>query len=487
MRNRLDIKLFITTFVIVLIGFVMVALFSAFAFSSYTEQNKFDTLRKEAESIADSLVLSDSGITYSDDIKKLASAFSKVNGESVFFVNRSGLVTVCSDSLNHKKCPHEGVTLNREVVNAVFFNAKYENIGDFYGIYDEEHFIYGVPIVSSSGDYYSAVFVSAKNESYLDVYFNTFRYILVPVVFVLIIICVVLLFISRNITRPLREISEASKAMANEDYSKRVVCNRRDEIGELADCFNRMAESLSALEYMSSSFVTNVSHDLKTPMTTISGFVDGILDGTIPHDQQHNYLTIVSDEIKRLSKTVNTMLELAKVESGVAQINRQPVDLFELVCKIVLSFEHSLSSKDIAVVGLDNDVKCIVECDEQMIYQAIYNLFDNAVKFTQRGGYISINFSENNSSFMLYIKNSGAGISESDIPHVFERFYKSDKSRSIDSRGSGVGLYIVRNIIKNHGGEITVKSSEGQYAEFCITLEKPHNTFASRGKNEEEE
>lgn len=477
-------KLFVSTALLVLIGLILFVALSALSFSSRMQTDRLNYLRDEAKSIAESLNSTDADTVYSDEVKRLALAFSKANDSIVFFVNRSGLVTICSESLNNQDCAHNGMTVNSEAVNDVFVRAKHESTGDFYGFYDSDHYVVGVPIVSSKGDLYTAVFVSAKVEDHYDVYFDTVASSLIPVAIVLIIMWSVLFVISKNTLRPLRDMSEATKAMANGDFSKRVTVRRHDEIGELASSFNKMAESLEALEYMSNSFVTNVSHDLKTPMTTISGFVDGILDGTIPKELHNKYLSIVSIEVKRLSNTVNTMLELSKIESGMSELSLAPVDLYDLVCRIAFSFEYSLSEKDIAVLGLDTDERCIADCDERMMYQVIYNLFDNAVKFTQRGGYISVSFSENNSAVMLYIKNSGEGISQKDIAHIFERFYKTDKSRSEDKRGSGVGLCIVKSIVSNHGGNVTVKSVEGQYTEFCITLNKPHNTTVLRATDE---
>ncbi len=485
MRNRLFNRLFISTALSVLIGFVLLVLLSAFSFSSKTEAERLNTLRDEAKAIAESLNLTDSETVYSDEVKRLALAFSDANDSAVFFVNRSGLVTICSESLNNDACVHAGNTINKKVVNDVFVRAKHESTGDFYGLYDSDHYVVGIPVVSSYGDLYTAVFVSAQVDDHYDIYFDTIAFSLIPAFIVLVLVWLVLFLISRNTLRPLREMSEATKAMANGDFSRRVTVRRQDEIGELAVSFNKMASSLGELEYMSNSFVTNVSHDLKTPMTTIAGFVDGILDGTIPNELHNKYLSIVSVEVKRLSSTVNTMLELSKIDSGMSKLCLTPVDLFDLVCRVALSFEYSLTEKDIAVLGLDADERFVANCDERMMYQVIYNLFDNAVKFTQRGGYISVSFSENNSAVMLYIKNSGEGISQKDIAHIFERFYKSDKSRSEDINGSGVGLYIVKNIVSNHGGDITVKSVEGQYTEFCITLNKPQNNTVLRAKDEE--
>lgn len=485
MGNRLFSRLFVGTAVLVLVGFLMMVALSAFTFSNKTENERHDAVIEQARAIADSLKFIDSDKMYSDDVKRIAVAFSNSNDSTVFFVNRSGLVTVCSESLNRKDCVHTGKTLNSQIVDEVFTRVKYDETGDLFGLYDSDHYVVGVPIVSKDGDLDSAVFVSAKVDNHFDIYLQSFVYSLIPASMILLIVWVVLYFVSRNTVRPLRQMSDATKAMAKGDFSKRVLVRRNDEIGQLAESFNSMAESLNSLDYMSNSFVTNVSHDLKTPMTTISGFIDGILDGTIPNEMHKKYLSIVSVEVKRLSNTVNTMLELSKIESGMSQISLAPVDLYDLVCRVALSFEFSLEEKDIAILGLDNGQCCIADCDERMIYQVVYNLFDNAVKFTQRGGYISVSFAENNSAVMLYIKNSGEGISQKDLPYIFDRFYKSDKSRSSDKNGSGVGLYIVKNIVSNHGGDITVKSAEGQYTEFCITLNKPHNSTVLRAKDED--
>ncbi len=485
MGNRLFSRLFVGTAVLVLVGFLMMVALSAFTFSNRTENERHDAVIEQARAIADSLKFIDSDKMYSDDVKRIAVAFSNSNDSTVFFVNRSGLVTVCSESLNRKDCVHTGKTLSSQIVDEVFTRVKYDEIGDLFGLYDSNHYVVGVPIVSKDGDLDSAVFVSAKVDNHFDIYLQSFAYSLIPASIILLTIWVVLYFVSRNTVRPLRQMSDATKAMAKGDFSKRVPVSRNDEIGQLAESFNSMAESLSSLDYMSNSFVTNVSHDLKTPMTTISGFIDGILDGTIPNELHKKYLSIVSVEVKRLSNTVNTMLELSKIESGMSQISLAPVDLYDLVCRVALSFEFSLEEKDIVILGLDNGQSCIADCDERMIYQVVYNLFDNAVKFTQRGGYISVSFAENNSAVMLYIKNSGEGISQKDLPYIFDRFYKSDKSRSSDKNGSGVGLYIVKNIVSNHGGDITVKSAEGQYTEFCITLNKPHNSTVLRAKDED--
>ena len=213
----------------------------------------------------------------------------------------------------------------------------------------------------------------------------------------------------------------------------------------------------------------NISHELKTPMTSIGGFIDGILDGTIPPEKQSHYLGIVSQEIKRLSRMVVSMLNIAKIEAGEMRLNLQAVDLHEIVCRTVLGFENKIEEKHIAINGLDSD-KVFIEADPDMIYQVVYNLIENAVKFTPDGGEISIAYKNDGKYVSTSIKNTGEGISKEEISHLFERFYKTDRSRGMDTKGVGLGLHIVKSLINIHDGTIVVKSVQGEYSEFIFTL-----------------
>ncbi|MBR2039991.1 MAG: HAMP domain-containing histidine kinase, partial [Clostridia bacterium] len=273
-----------------------------------------------------------------------------------------------------------------------------------------------------------------------------------------------------RLTKPLKLMSEASKAMAKGDFSKRIPVMSDDEIGELSLSFNMMTNSLSQLEGMRKSFVANVSHELRTPMTTISGFIDGILDGTIELEKHDYYLKIVSSEIKRLSRIVESMLNISKIESNEFSLNRELIDFRELLCKIVISQEQNIEAKNLNVIGLDSIADISVNADRDLIYQAIYNLVDNAVKFNCQDGDISFELFKENKNLIFTIKNSGAGIPEKDLPFVFERFYKVDKSRSNSKNSTGLGLYITKSIIKAHSGTISVASKPEEYTVFKITL-----------------
>ena len=273
-----------------------------------------------------------------------------------------------------------------------------------------------------------------------------------------------------KITKPLRQMSQATKMYAQGDFSYKVDVQGDDEMAELATAFNKMASSLAALESSRRSFVANVSHELKTPMTTIGGFIDGVLDGTIPPENEKHYLKIVSDEVKRLSRLVTAMLNMTKLEAGEMQINPKEFDISQDIFNTLLTFEKVINSKSIEIIGLDTMESLTVNADEDMIMQVIYNLIDNAIKFTPEGGYISFKTFSDSDKAYVSIKNSGDGVSAEELEKIFERFYKIDKSRSYDVKGAGLGLYLCKNIINHHGGEIKAASVKGEYTEFTFWI-----------------
>ena len=206
-------------------------------------------------------------------------------------------------------------------------------------------------------------------------------------------------------------------------------------------------------------------------MTTIGGFIDGILDGTIPPEKHDYYLSVVSVEIKRLSRVVQSMLSLARLESGEQRVNPVKFGLTELACEVMLSQEQRIESNNINIEGLDKGTDITVTADRDLIYQAVFNLVDNAIKFTSENGTISVDVSSDGQGVArIAIRNEGKGIPPDEMQHIFERFYKSDKSRSINKDGTGLGLYITKTIVEIHKGNITVSSIPDSYTEFAITL-----------------
>jgi signal transduction histidine kinase len=224
--------------------------------------------------------------------------------------------------------------------------------------------------------------------------------------------------------------------------------------------------------------VANVAHDLRTPMTTIAGFVDGILDGTIKSDKQEYYLRIVSDEVKRLSRMASSILEMSRLESGERALNLSMYDITETVRRIIISFEQKISQKNIEL-ELDIPDRINVVADHDAMFQVIYNLVDNALKFVEEGGRIIIYMSERNSELQFNIINTGGEIAKDDIRYIFDRFYKGDRSRNGSASGSGLGLYIVKTVVNRHGGDVFARS-ENNTTEFCFKIPtKADNTQES--------
>ena len=213
--------------------------------------------------------------------------------------------------------------------------------------------------------------------------------------------------------------------------------------------------------------IASVSHDLRTPMTTIAGFVDGILDGTIKPEKQEYYLRIISDEIKRLARLANSMLAVSRLESGKVG-EKTHFDLSEMLRRIIIGFEQPLSQKHIDV-ELDIPESQTILAEHDSFFQAVYNLIDNAVKFTPEGGKITIYLAEKNGKLQCNIINTGSEIPPEKLKFIFDRFYKGDTSRNRNSSGAGLGLYITKTVITQHGGDIFVRSGEGK-TEFCFTI-----------------
>lgn len=279
-------------------------------------------------------------------------------------------------------------------------------------------------------------------------------------------------FITERIIHPLRNMTAAAKRFGKGDFSTRVTVYGSDEVSELASAFNNMADSLGNLEKMRNSFLSNVSHDLRTPMTTIAGFIDGIRSGAIPPEKQDHYLQIISAEVHRLSRLVSQLLDISRLESGDRKMNFTDFDVAEVARIILISFEQQIEEKRLDV-EFESDDEVLVFADKDAIHQVLYNLCHNAIKFSNIGGrfVIKINSIDPRRVFVS-VFDEGQAISSEDLPHVFERFYKTDKSRGLDKSGVGLGLYICKTLIDAHDEKISVDSQDGVGTKFSFTLKK---------------
>lgn len=489
MQKSLFTKYFTACAAMIIVSItVLGALFLAFA-AQYFKLDRQNTLERNVQhavTLTQQSVIQDNGQDKLDSsiMAPGFSILSKATDADIFFVNTKGQTLYCTQQAD---CPHTTYLIPESVMNQVKNGQEFSELGNLGGIYESQYYTVGLPVVID-GTYIGAVFSSSSADSLAVFLTEMLKMFVVSACAVLLLSCVIIYFITRNMVKPLRVMAKAAQDFGKGDFSKRVQVSQFDEMGQLAIAFNNMANSLSTLESMRRSFIANVSHELKTPMTTISGFIDGILDGTIPEDKRDHYLKIVSQEVKRLSRLVRSMLNIARIEAGEMKISPIRFDLNETILNVLFTFEQRIEEKQLEVRGLSTE-KFYVEADPDLIHQVIYNLVENAVKFVNDGGYLEFTYNDDGHKVFVSIKNSGQGISKEEIAHIFDRFYKSDKSRSLDKTGVGLGLYIVKSIINLHSGDIMVRSTEGEYAEFAFTLPsaKPERASLRRSRDIEKE
>lgn len=460
---------------IVVLSFIMLGTVMMAFFAQYWRGEKKDLLLKNANSIADvsSVFLTKSGEdSYqleTNVLKGFIATFSTSIDADIFITDLEGNILLGNYANSKLTDPQ---TVPKQTVAAAA-QSGYEGRGTFGGLYQSPSYIIGVPMYTSEGQCVGTVFAATSAASVNAFEGEALQMFLVAAVAALAVtFCVVGVFAFR-LVKPLRQMSAAARSFGSGDFSVRVPVTSSDELGQLAVSFNNMANSLSNSEGTRRSFIANVSHELKTPMTTIAGFIDGILDGTIPKEQESKYLHIVSDEVKRLSRLVKSMLDLSRIDSGEMKLHPSRFDITHTVVTTLLTFEQKIDEKGIEIRGLEEAAPQEVWGDQDLLHQVVYNLIENAVKFTNEGGYIAVQVSDSIDRTTVVIENTGPGIAPEDLPMIFERFYKTDKSRSRDKNGMGLGLYIVRTILKLHGGDIAVSSAVGQFCRFEFYIPKP--------------
>lgn len=466
MKLKIFKKLFLTTACLLFVTLTLVFVLMSVFVNDELAKSKYDVLNKCCAVITDSLINNFGDVT--NVTYNQIATLSDVNSIDIYVADTNGRIQLCSCDVfaSNTNCLHSNTILSQKFLNGISTEGNLE-LSSIDGMYDKMCYTSSKRISISDNNSFYVIAVSHALTST-----DLIKRIL-GMYAISAIIPIAFMFIAEysfmyRIIRPLKYMSISAKAIAKGDFSKRVPVMSNDEMGELSILFNKMSDSLSRTETTSKSFVANISHELKTPMTTISGFIDGIIDGTITEDKRNYYLNIVSDEIKRMSRLVQSMLSLAKLESGDAPINKTELRLSDSIVNIVVSMEQKINAKNIDIVGLDELTKTEIFGDADLIYQVIYNLVDNAVKFTHENGSIIFSLLRIDNTLEFRIRNNGNSIPIEDLPHIFEKFYKTDKSRSNQKDSLGLGLYISKTIVELHGGTITVNNLEGGFTEFVV-------------------
>ena len=388
----------------------------------------------------------------------------------IIIVTDSGLIA--GSTLEQPGMAANAVIAPEDALGTVLSGKIYRKDGAFLTEENARHaYTVGVPIMVGDNQIVGAVFVTTSRLGLWEVLIPFFLIYLMFTGMALTIAFIIVYFVTLKMFHPLMQMSQAVKKYAEGDFSMRITVRHEDELGELGLAFNNMADSLDKLESMRQGFVEDVSHELRTPMTTIGGFIDGILDGVIEPEEQKKYLTLVSEEIKRLSRMVSSMLDVARIQAGTMVYTKSSFDLSTLVRKNLDTVTERLEEKNITLtVDADPEEDYYVCADPDSVYRVIYNLLDNALKFVNVNGRIVVRMCRRENMVFTAVYNSGEGIPQKDVGHIFERFYKTDKSRSKNRQGVGIGLYLVRTIVKEMGGDIYVSSKEGEFVEFSFSL-----------------
>ena len=428
-------KEYLTHFVLIVVAFALAGSVFYHQMASYALRAKQTELKTTVQSLAEQSKLMQG--TDSDVIRELymlsIARIAKEDELTVLVTDESGEVQMAAHP-NGSTYSVSGYRVPTEVVSEVTRSGSYAAVGSVGVLTEATSYTVGSCVRDSDGNVAALIFVSCEDPATAGVVRHSTQTLVLILLVTLAAMLIISFILSQHITRPIKNI----------------------------------ARDLDQLEELTRGFISNVSHEFKTPMTTIGGFVDGMIDGTIPEEQRDKYLRIIAEETRRLSRMVNRMLDAAKIQSGELLLSPAPFDFSAMTSQIILSFEQKIEKKKLEV-ECELDDRLIVMGDRDHLYRAVYNLVDNAVKFIDEGGRLTLRAHPEGDFCAFSISNTGTGISAEDLPHVFDRFYKADRSRSMDKTGAGLGLYIVKNIINLHGGEISVRSDGGE-TEFEFTL-----------------
>lgn len=468
-KRSFFLRNFISYSMLILISVMMAALAFFYQVDRHMLTNTQGQLRRTAMYLAEqtAVVLDDAPPETLEMYQMGLIRTVNENGVTIIVTDPYGTVLLWADGKGVAGSDRS-LRVNSRAAQRVRLMGYYAELGTL-GVLDGDCYVVGAQCQDSNGDVSALVFVSAYTDTISNVMRTMSNTALLVMLATLVAALVLSYYISRRMTRPLKTMAGAAREFASGNFAVRVPEDSRcDEIDELAAAFNNMANDLAQLEELTRGFIGNVSHEFKTPMTTIGGFVDGMIDGTIPVEQRDKYLRTISEEVKRLSRMVTRMLDAAKIQSGELILTPAPFDFSEMASQILFSFEQKIEQKHIEV-DAELDDRLWVMGDRDHVFRAVYNLVDNAVKFTAHAGRLTLRARAHGTVCDFSITNTGTGISAEDIPHIFDRFYKADRSRSLDKTGAGLGLYIVKNIINLHGGDISVRSDGGE-TEFSFTL-----------------
>lgn len=462
-----------TVFDKVVVGFVLLVIVIFGVLSLYTVQTTQSRLLNNTEknlNIECQLIVNTTVSEYLNGTISESEFFTKLDGyaelleSEIWFSTSDGTIIYCSNS--DSKVKNKQITEYYDKSDIYASTTKKGKLNDYFSV---RTLSIGTPLYQNNS-YAGLLTVHLSLQFLQDVVKRTLSSIYMPFLIIIFLSLVALMMITNSTLKPIREIIATSKLYAAGNFNAKINVHIDNEFGELARYMEEMADELSRSNEYRKSFISNISHDFRSPLTSIKGYIEAMIDGTIPPEQHEKYLQIVLNETKRLTKLTQGLLELNNFDSFDLQLDKSNFDIKSIILPTINTFEGRCQDKGIYLHAIFHTDNTIVYADRTRIQQVIYNLVDNAIKFTPEGRHITVQVTEKSDKIYVSVKDEGVGIPPESIKKVFDRFYKTDPSRGKDKTGTGLGLAITKEIIRAHGETITVTSKVGEGSEFIFSL-----------------
>lgn len=465
MKKTLYLKFVLAYFIFGVFGFIIITTFVPNMTKEHLVREKAESLYSEATLIANTYA---SGLytseTSLETVKIQLDSLAVYLGSNIRIINPSGRLVLDTNSpINVEDI------IVIENFDPTITNGSYYTIGNFFNSFETDVLTVLAPITSNY-KVKGYVVIHSDMTNIMESCNSLLNISYITLVILFLLSLIILIFFTEIVYIPLRKITYATEQYASGNMHYEFQVDSEDEIGYLAACLNYMASEIARSEDDQKKFVANVSHDFRSPLTSIRGYLEAMLDGTIPPELYEKYLNIVLNETERLTKLTNSLLTLNNLNTRGMLLDRTDFDINQVIRNTAASFEGTCRKKTIAIeMVLTGDVM-YVNADMGKIQQVLYNLMDNAIKFSHHDSVIRIETSEKKNKLFISVKDTGIGIPKEDLKLIWDRFYKSDLSRGKDKKGTGLGLSIVKEIINAHNEHINVISTPGVGSEFIFSL-----------------
>ncbi len=472
MRRSIRTTFFSHIAAVLAITLVLMGVVQTILIISYFSSEKRNTLQNIANSIA--IAMETGRISLRDPSRRTIEYMAEISDGTIHVTNANGRVLFATGAA----ALPVGTRLPRDMRDRLRGEELLFEMGTLDGFFEESQFT-SVAAVNTDDGPNGYILASSSANSFVIYITEMIGVFILSALFVLILSSGLSLIFVKRISAPLDKVEEVARRFGEGEYTARVPEQRYEELDRLALTFNEMAQSLEVADVSRRSFMGDIAHELRTPMTTIKGFIDGILDGTIPPELTERYLLVVSDEVGRLARLTNNMLDISRLEAGEYAPESTVFNLWEPVHTVLQSSERRLRDKDIQVQLLGDADRVPVLADIDYVHQVLLNITDNAIKFSNYGGEIAITIEKDNAAAVVTVRNSGSSLPQDMLGQVFHRFYKADKSRSVNAGGAGLGLHICRVLVGLMNGRMWADSDGESWTSFSFTLpaaaERPHS------------